>query len=142
VNNSTGQRLPIADAALALGISEKTLRRRIKAGTLTGERIRTPQGFVWMVNIGLVAPGQSDQVSQDTRLAPPADLTRTVVDEVTRSLSKRIEELVRENEQLRAQVRALMAPREEPVISDTDALITPAEQRPRAAWWRRVLLGE
>jgi hypothetical protein len=29
-----GQRLPIAEAAVVLGLSEKTIRRRIKAGTL------------------------------------------------------------------------------------------------------------
>lgn len=134
------QRLPIADAAAALGLSEKTVRRRIKAGTLAAEQVRTAQGFLWLVDVGLVTAGQVDQDRREMQITPPADLTRTVVDEVTRSLSRRIEELVRENEQLRTRLAALEAPRP---TNETVSLAAeePAPDPAPRSWWQRLLFG-
>jgi excisionase family DNA binding protein len=135
-----GQRLPIAEAAAALGISEKTIRRRIKAGTLRAERVVTPQGHVWLVEVAtprVVTPGQPVQVSPDDRQLAMLDLTRTVANELTRSLSNRIEELTRENERLRQQLQAaLEAPKGgtmdvEPTAA-AEAMPEPSARR----WWR------
>ena len=43
----------IAEAALRLGISQDTVRRRIKAGKLTGEKVEVaaPGGYRWLVDI-------------------------------------------------------------------------------------------
>lgn len=41
--------LSIPQAADALGISETSVRRRIKAGELRAQRRATPQGHVWLV---------------------------------------------------------------------------------------------
>ena len=132
--------MPIVDAAVALGLSEKTIRRRIKAGTLQANRVVTPQGHVWLVNVNGVAsppPGQSVQVSADERQTAMIELTRSVASELTRSLSTRIEELVRENEQLRARLLSLHAPQPEPMPTEpapaAEAMLEPA----RRAWWRR-----
>jgi hypothetical protein len=44
-------RVTIAEAALRLGISEPTARRRVRSGELPGTQVRTPQGFTWMVDL-------------------------------------------------------------------------------------------
>jgi len=43
------ERVTISTAAARLGVSTDTIRRRIKAGDLTGERVPTPQGHRWVV---------------------------------------------------------------------------------------------
>ena len=39
----------ITEAAQRLGVSEKTVRRRLSGGTLRGERVSRPQGYTWAV---------------------------------------------------------------------------------------------
>src|SRR4051794_11798860 len=46
-----GNRVTIREAATNLGVSSDTIRRRLRSGSLTGEREETPQGFVWYVNL-------------------------------------------------------------------------------------------
>ncbi len=41
----------ITEAAQRLGVSEKTVRRRLSAGTLRGERVGRPQGYTWAVHL-------------------------------------------------------------------------------------------
>jgi hypothetical protein len=43
--------LPLSAAAQALGIPAPTLRKRLKAGTVRGERQQTPQGFAWLIEV-------------------------------------------------------------------------------------------
>jgi excisionase family DNA binding protein len=43
--------LSIQEAAEALGCSEKTIRRRIKAGSLQAHRLPTSQGYEWRVHL-------------------------------------------------------------------------------------------
>ncbi len=45
------QRLTIPEAATELGVSEVTVRRRLKAGTLHGEQEETAQGYRWVVTL-------------------------------------------------------------------------------------------
>lgn|GEM_PF-1897898 len=44
-------RVSIKEAAERLGVSQDTIRRRLKHGELVGEREKTPQGFVWRVEL-------------------------------------------------------------------------------------------
>ncbi len=39
----------ITEAARRLGISERTVRRRLHNGELQGRQVSTPQGFVWII---------------------------------------------------------------------------------------------
>jgi len=59
----------IKEAADRLGISQDTVRRRIRNGALTGEQHTTPQGFKWTVELPEVSNGlgdrQADQAAQD-----------------------------------------------------------------------------
>ena len=41
----------ITEAAQRLGVSEKTIRRRLGGGTLRGERVGRPQGYTWAVHL-------------------------------------------------------------------------------------------
>jgi excisionase family DNA binding protein len=66
--------LSIQDAAHKLGISEKTVRRRIKAGTLTAAKVEAVHGFEWRVYL-------DDQSSQAPVQSPPAAV-QTVHDNV------------------------------------------------------------
>jgi hypothetical protein len=45
------ERVSIKEAAERLGVSQDTIRRRLKSGGLAGEREKTPQGFVWRVEL-------------------------------------------------------------------------------------------
>jgi len=66
----TRERVPIKEAAERLGVSPDTIRRRLKAGELTGEREKTPQGFVWRVE--LPAEAASGETGADMPTAPTA----------------------------------------------------------------------
>ncbi len=60
----TGLSLP--EAAERLGVSERTLRRRIKEGSIAAYKLETPQGHVWRVQLD----GMNGQVdSMSTRRA-------------------------------------------------------------------------
>jgi excisionase family DNA binding protein len=48
----------VQEAASQLGCSEKTIRRRIKAGTLSAHRLPTSQGYEWRVHLN-GAPDQA-----------------------------------------------------------------------------------
>ncbi len=41
----------ITEAAQRLGVSEKTIRRRLSGGTLRGERVNRHQGYTWAVHL-------------------------------------------------------------------------------------------
>ena len=41
----------ITEAARRLGISERTVRRRLHTGDLMGSQMATPQGFVWTIDL-------------------------------------------------------------------------------------------
>jgi len=52
----------IAEAAQRLGVSEHTVRRRVRNGDLPGSQVATPQGYTWLVEIteDLPAPGPTN----------------------------------------------------------------------------------
>lgn len=51
-----GEWVPIREAALRLAVSPDTVRRRMKAGELAGEKRPTPQGGMWFVELPADAP--------------------------------------------------------------------------------------
>lgn len=65
------ERVSIKEAAERLGVSQDTIRRRLKHGEIRGEREKTPQGFVWRVEL----PGEpeSGDGRGETAQASPAD---------------------------------------------------------------------
>jgi hypothetical protein len=57
------QRLSVEDAARHLGLSQQTVKRRLKKGTLRGEQEPTSTGFRWYVVLD--TPGTTVDVSGD-----------------------------------------------------------------------------
>jgi excisionase family DNA binding protein len=43
------QTVSVSEAARLLGVTEKTVRQRLRTGELRGERVKRPQGHVWRV---------------------------------------------------------------------------------------------
>jgi multidrug efflux pump subunit AcrA (membrane-fusion protein) len=52
--------LSIGQAVTRLGVSEVTIRRRLRKGELNGHKRQTPQGYVWMIEL-------PDDVSEDNK---------------------------------------------------------------------------
>ena len=68
------ERVPIKEAAERLGVSPDTIRRRLKAGELTGEREKTAQGFIWRVVLPPeAASGETGSETSTALTAPPGD---------------------------------------------------------------------
>jgi excisionase family DNA binding protein len=100
----------ISDAAAQLGVSPDTIRRRIKEGTLKAEKVRTPQGYRWEVDISN---------------APAVPMQAPTQDAYVASLLERIDSLERELEARRLEVQQLHA------IMGRKAL-------PGPSWWQRL----
>ena len=52
--------LSIGQAVTRLGVSEVTIRRRLRKGELKGQKRQTPQGYVWMIEL-------PDDVAEDNK---------------------------------------------------------------------------
>jgi hypothetical protein len=50
-------KVSIAEAGHRLGISQDTVRKRLRMGELTGTQVRAPGGFRWMVELPEDVPG-------------------------------------------------------------------------------------
>jgi len=100
----------IPEAAAHLGVSPDTIRRRIKEGTLKAEKVRTPQGYRWEVDISN---------------APAAPMQAPTQDAYVSSLLDRIASLELELESRRLEVQQLHA------IMGRKAL-------PGPSWWQRL----
>ena len=64
----TFQRVTVAEAATILGVSPATVRRMVKAGRLTGERVIRPQGSAFVVLLpedASVTPGGASATQHD-----------------------------------------------------------------------------
>ncbi len=57
--------VPIAEAVTRLGVSESTLRRRIRKGELKARQVETPQGFVYLVEVPDGASPESPRDGED-----------------------------------------------------------------------------
>jgi len=64
------ERVSIKEAAERLGVSQDTIRRRLKHGELAGERAKTPQGFVWRVELPQEPAGEAEGTAPESAPAP------------------------------------------------------------------------
>jgi hypothetical protein len=105
----------IAEAAQILRLSERTIRRRLQVGELTGSRMASPGGYTWMVDVPDGAPiGETDRTN--------ALIAR---------LEKQIEAQAEELEARRREVQELHV-----LLQQAQAALpAPREGKP---WWRRV----
>jgi excisionase family DNA binding protein len=113
------ERVSIREAAQRLGVSQDTIRRRIRAGVLPAAKVETPQGYVWLVELVVEQPEPGDATAaQDDRQATAADLAL---------LQERVAGAERMIDELRA---------------DRDAWRERAQQDAEAAREMRVLLQQ
>ncbi len=54
----------LSDAARRMGVSEDTVRQRLRRGELSGRLQRTPQGFIWLIDApGGFGPGMNSEAN-------------------------------------------------------------------------------
>lgn len=151
-----GTTVSLIEAAEQLGVSERTVLRRIQKGDIPAYKVETPHGLAWRITLD----STPDSAPPATRVTPDRGGVRGDTQE-TSALVKLLEEerqerqaLVHRNEQLAGQVgflqaklqdaestiqRLLMAPKDEPSSTMVEqATAEPAPQRP---WWRRLFGG-
>ena len=110
-------RVTIAEAAQILRLSERTIRRRLQVGELTGSRMASPGGYTWLVDVPDEAPiGESDRTE-----ALIARLEAQV-----EAQDQELEARRREVQQLHVLLQQAQA-----------ALPAPRNGRPWWRWWRR-----
>jgi hypothetical protein len=115
-------RVTIAEAALRLGISEPTARRRVRSGELPGTQVRTPQGFTWMVDLPDDLPPEA---------APSGEMT--VMQGFIDSMNSQFQLLKEQLEAKDKQIEQLHV-----LLQQTQAALpAPREGRPWWKWWGR-----
>lgn len=125
------QRFTVKEAAEALGISEKTVRRRIKDGTLKAEQVQGKRGLEYQIT-----DLEGDQ-STSSELGAEGGMALVKAIEVIKSLQE-------ENERLAGQVGYLQAQNLE--LNNKIGLLTEGKQQKplwrRLLWWRTKKEGD
>lgn len=150
--------LTVQRAAVACGVSERTIRRRIKEGTLAAEKVPTAQGYEWRVRLdgaGCPPGGRGCRVDDgpvDGGAAPAAGAGGEVGEALVRAVAL-AERLQRENLELagrvgflqgrlqetQAQLLALAPPAGAPPAPAPPAVAEPpASGHPAPGRWRRL----
>ena len=151
----TDSGLSVKEAAAALGISERTVRSRIKAGTLAAVPLERPQGYEWRVYPDGLPPGSNlDQSGNnvespsESHLDPPGnhleDASMVEMIHLVATLQSRNEQLAGQVGYLQRQVleqqetiqRLLTVDKPEPATVDE---ARPPAEPVRVSWWRRLL---
>ena len=161
--------LSVKEAADVLGLSEKTVRNRIHAGTLPAVKVARPQGYEWRVFPAGLPPdlaasngvvpdpshveGQVEgQVVPDST-APPNDLARLLeqmyadnqrLADMNAQLAGQVGFLQARVQEQERQIALLMAPKDEPAppiaqTPATDDARSAPEPAPRRSLWARVV---
>lgn len=110
----------ISEAAQRLGVSEHTVRRRVRNGELPGSQVATPQGYTWRVEVPDDSPDPAPKAG-DGEVQALRDLIATLQGRMEAQDS----ELAAKNEQIR-ELHVLLQQAQA-------ALPAPREDR---RWWR------
>jgi len=78
----------VGEAADRLKVSTQTVKRRLKTGSLHGQREETPQGYIWLVDI----LDDFEEPNVDTATFPD-DTSATISADISREI-KRMEEMI------------------------------------------------
>jgi len=133
--------LTLGQVAEALDLSEKTIRRRLKAGELPTELVQkepTHTGFRYLVRRDALDTLSSRQPARVSTYAAALDsMGKSLVTRLD-TLQASVEAGRQENAELRTLVEALTAQ-----IGDTQKGLPPepeppAQEKPRRSWWRRL----
>ena len=148
------ERLSIGEAALRLGVSDATVRRRIKRGELGAEKEATPQGYEWRVLLPLTAEPPPTIESRHPPSMTEAEALRGTIALLERELAQRNQEIERRGEEIERLLHLIG--REQELVRDAQRALPaattaqPATQRPAdrppqpthrrsdQAWWSRL----
>jgi excisionase family DNA binding protein len=149
--------ITIDQAAARLGVSERTIHRRIKEGKIQAHKVGTPRGDVWCVHLHGSAvihdstqqpvsmTGDTAAVKHDSRAAPEVlERALDLVERMHEDQRSEIDRLRQENDrlfeaarvwqaramQLETEIRLLMAPKDEPTDVTPQEAPTQADSGP------------
>lgn len=100
MHEEVAEEVSITEAAQRLGVSDDTVRRRLRVGQLEGRRERTPRGYRWLVQVPPFG-----ELDRRPELVVEVDLLRQQVAELREFLAVAREELAAR----RAEVQELLA---------------------------------
>ncbi len=155
--------LSLKEAARQLGISERTIRRRIQDGSLEGYKQATEHGYEWRVCLGSIRADPSGMPTRHiadrpgSAPTPPAraEVPTSTPPEIMHALERALEMADRLQQEASAnaekiaeltgtaahwQARALIAEdRVRLLMAPKDEPEPPSVPEPRRSWWRRLL---
>ena len=73
-------RIKIKQAAETLGVSEKTIRRRIAKGQIQATKGKTPQGFIYLIDINDDIPSTSQAPTKLKNETGDSNATQNILD--------------------------------------------------------------
>jgi excisionase family DNA binding protein len=140
-------RLTVSQAAAALGVSERTIRRRCTSGKISAKLVSTESGATWLIPLDALGI-RSSEIEPAEPAAPvaattPAELARleTDVQQIKAYLAGQINSREAMREDIGAALRAALAPLQESIEQLTEENIKLqselAAQRPqpgRRSW--------
>ncbi len=120
--------VPIQEAATLLGVSESTLRRRVRSGQVNARQTETPQGFKWWVDVDIddTSDYVNDQVNGQVDDQVPGD----PLGEKERTIRLLAEQV----EAQRQQIRELHV-----LLQTAQAQLPPPPAERRRGWLARLL---
>jgi hypothetical protein len=125
----------IGQAVTRLGVSEVTIRRRLRKGELNGHKRQTPQGYVWMVELPAdvseetKSNGEGESLSElVAALRSQVEGQQELVDSLQAQIKAQQEELTAKNRQIE-QLHVL--------LQQAQAAL-PAPKEDSHSWWCRL----
>lgn len=150
------ERLTIAEAAQRLGVSEVTIRRRVRSGQLASEKEETAAGFMYRVL--LPSPEElghaEEQRTHEHQVHAESAALEAALETLRQELERRSEENRRLQELLareQALVQSLISrmpalPEGEPIQEPTqESRPSTVPEQPSQGWWQRLrsrIVGE
>jgi excisionase family DNA binding protein len=143
--------ITVAQAAFQLGVSEDTVKRRIRRGELRGKQVPRPQGYVWLVELSTTRyqdagrstdHGSNGTYARDTAQHHDAGAEENRVDELVTVLQSQVAAQQRQIDNLLAAHQDELAAKNKQIEQlhillqqAQAALPTPRDNR---SWWQRL----
>lgn len=120
----------VPEAARRLGVTEDTVKRRLRKGELQGERKARPQGYTWMVEL----PDEESETDTVTGTVSPPD-DDTVNHRVNNGETRRLEEMV---SMLQHQLEVREREVQELHVLLQQAQAALSAPRDNRSWWQKL----